>query len=121
MSRYHNDAGEPLMTHAQACVEAAIDEQSAAESYYDAFDDPRADYEPDPVCACVSCGGEFHTLDDVTECPTCGDQTCAGCECRDESGRWEFVCPSCPGASMPVDDNDLSSGPWPPNLKPKGG
>ena len=39
MSRYHNEDGEPLMTHSQAMLESSLDEQSSMDSYYDDRDD----------------------------------------------------------------------------------
>ena len=40
---YWNEAGEPIMTAAQARVEAGLDQQAMYESYYDY--DPSHDYD----------------------------------------------------------------------------
>jgi hypothetical protein len=50
MSDYTNEAGEPMMTHSQARLEADLDSQSATEGHYDDRDDepnPRDDYDSD--------------------------------------------------------------------------
>ena len=53
MSEYFNEAGEPLMSHSQARLEADLDEQSAMDSYYSDRDDgpEPCDYDSDEWAA----------------------------------------------------------------------
>jgi len=53
MSDYTNEAGEPLMSHSQARLEADLDEQSAMDSYYSDRDDgpEPCDYDADEWAA----------------------------------------------------------------------
>lgn len=54
MSRCHNDAGEPLMTDAQARLEAEIDEMNAAEDAAGLNLDPGERHPSEEPC--VGCG-----------------------------------------------------------------
>ena len=72
MSRYFNDAGEPLMTAAQARFEESLDMDRAHEPVDDDYDNPYIGIHRKPAVEveCPSC--DYGCDDDDDECPSCG-------------------------------------------------
>ena len=73
MSSYYNDAGEPLMTSAQARLEAEIDDMNAEEDAARLNDEPG---EMRPIGECCVCDEPFER---GTRCEECERPVCCCC------------------------------------------
>lgn len=102
MDKYHNDAGEPLITSADAHAAAAADDQSRYEARYDALEGPDEEPPPDEEDPnyCSTCQTDDGPADGANLCLDCQALICKEC-CTD--AHW---CKYCGGYVCDVCDND---------------